>query len=199
MRQPVNDSVHVLGIGGSTRAGSKSLVALRAALSQVEAAGATTELADLHTLELPLYNSDRTWADQPAAVHWLIAAARRADALIVCSPTYHGTLTGAVKNALDLIDFMGDGADGLPGANLKDKVVGLMATGGGGGNVLTALYHSTRALEAIVAPTVVTIGNGVIDLGNDELSDPNVVARLRTMAREVVDLTKRLRPLPAKD
>jgi FMN reductase len=193
MTNPDIAPVHILGIGGSTRAESKSRVALSAALAIARDAGATTEIADLHRLELPLYNSDRTWAELPESVHWLIAATRRADALIVCSPTYHGTVTGAVKNALDLIDLMGDGADGLPGKNLKGMVVGLIAAGGGGGNVLTALYHSVRALEAIVAPTVVSIGNGVIDLGNDELSDPNAISRLRAMSLEVVDLTRRLR------
>lgn len=60
--------------------------------------------------------------------------------------------------------------------------------------MLTALYHPVRALAGIVAPTVAAIGNGVIDLGNDELSDPNAIARLRAMSAEVVDLTRRLRP-----
>ena len=84
-----------------------------------------------------------------------------------------------------------------PSQTLKGKVVGLIAAGGGGGNVLTALYHSVRALDAFVAPTVVSIGNGVIDLGNDELSDPNAIARLREMSLEVVDLSRRLRLAPA--
>jgi FMN reductase len=183
----------ILGIGGSTRVGSKSLVALRAALSIAEEAGATTELADLRVLELPFYNSDKSWGDFPESLHWLIAATRRSDALILCSPTYHGTISGALKNALDLLDLMGDGADGLPKQTLKGKVVGLIAAGGGGGNVLTAMYHSVRALEGLVVPTVASIGNGVIDLGNDTLSDPNAIARLRAMAGEVVDLARRLR------
>ena len=132
MTESTNGPVHILGIGGSTRAQSKSVVALRAALSLAEAAGATTELADLHVLELPLYNSDIAWEDLHHSVHWLIAAVRRADSLIICSPTYHGTLSGAVKNALDLLDLMAVGSDGLPARSLKNMVVGLIAAGARG-------------------------------------------------------------------
>jgi NAD(P)H-dependent FMN reductase len=69
----------------------------------------------------------------------------RADAYILCSPTYHGTITGAMKNALDVLDYLAMGTPVDPAQTFKGKPVALMACGGGGQNVINALYHTTRA------------------------------------------------------
>lgn len=50
--------VRVLGIGGSMREGSMSLVLLKCALNLAASAGAETSLADVRALNLPMYNSD---------------------------------------------------------------------------------------------------------------------------------------------
>lgn len=192
MISPSSSPVRVLGIGGSTRTGSKSLIALKSALTLADEAGAVTELVDLHEFDLPMFNSDLAWSQYPSTVHTLIRAARQADAFFICSPTYHGTVSGAVKNALDLLDLMG-GADGLPGQTLANKVVGLIAAGGGGGNVLTPMYHSVRALDAIVAPTVVSVSNGVVDVASGTITDASTIDRLRSMCTQVIDLATRLR------
>lgn len=184
--------LQLLGIGGSTRVGSKSRATLASALAIAEARGADVILADVRTLDFPLFNSDRPRAEEPATLNWLIEKARKADGIIVCSPTYHGSITGAVKNALDYLDLMADGAQDEP-QSLADKAVGLIATGGGGGNVTTPLYHSVRALNAIVAPTVVHIANGAIDGDSGSVTDPAACARLEAMVDQVLDLAARLR------
>jgi len=96
----------LLVIGGSTRAGSLSLRALQAALRLAEEAGARTVLADVRALDVPLYNADRRLEDYPPTLAWLLREARAADAYILCSPTYHGTVAGAVKNVLDALNFL---------------------------------------------------------------------------------------------
>src|SRR3954451_5959967 len=108
MSSPTLDGrpVHILGIGGSTRLHSKSPIALAHALRLAEDGGATTTLADVRALDFPIYDADRPLADYPQTVHWLIAEAMRADGYILCSPTYHGTVSGAVKNALDILDYL---------------------------------------------------------------------------------------------
>ncbi len=57
----------------------------------------------------PTYEDDTSAEEpeQPSSVHAFLAAVRAADALLICSPTYHGTISGAVKNALDYLEFMG--------------------------------------------------------------------------------------------
>lgn len=191
--QSDNGPIRILGIGGSTRRASKSRAALSAALAIAAGLGAATTLANLGELDLPLFNSDLARADHPPSVDWLIAEARRADAYILCSPTYHGTISGAVKNALDLLDLMADGPDGAPDQTFAGKVVGLLATGGGAANVLTALYHSARALDGLVVPTVVSIGNAAIDADQNRITEPGPQRRLEAMVKEVVDLATRLR------
>ena len=180
--------LRLLGLGGSTRHGSKSLVLLRTALQLAEAAGARVDLADVRSLGLPIYDEDRPLADYPPALPALLSAVREADAYVLCSPTYHGTLSGAVKNALDSLNFLGD----VEPRYFGGKPVALMALGGGGAaNVLTSLQHATRGLNGLVIPTVVMAGSGAV--GDGEVTDDYVKGRLRWMVDELLELALRLR------
>jgi NAD(P)H-dependent FMN reductase len=81
------------------------LAALRAALHGAEEAGAETRLLDLRELLLPLYNPD---ADEPTPeATELIESCYAADGLIWSSPLYQGTISGALKNALDWLHELG--------------------------------------------------------------------------------------------
>lgn len=186
--------IRVLGIGGSTRAGSKSLDLLKGALRVAAEAGAIVTLADVRELRLPIYDADLPLASYPPALGELLAAAREADAVILCSPTYHGTVSGAVKNALDALNFLFD--DDPP--YLAGKPVGLMALGGGGAaNVLTSLHHATRALNGLTISTAVISGGNAIREG--EVTDDNVQRRVQWMVEELLDLAVRLRkPVPVR-
>lgn len=182
--------IRVLGIGGSIRQGSKSLVLLKNALREAEDAGAEVILADVRALDLPIYDDDRPLADYPSSLHELLAAARAADAFILCSPTYHGTVSGAVKNALDALNFLFDDDPRYLGG----KPVALLALGGGGAaNVLNSLHHATRALNGLTVPTTVIASGSAIHAG--EITDEAVRRRLQGMVHELLDLTLRLRPV----
>jgi NAD(P)H-dependent FMN reductase len=93
-------AVKVLGVCGSPRAGSYSSRAARAALDAARAHGAETRLLELRELKLPAYNPDEAGAQHEgllattAAVNW-------ADAYLLASPDYHGSMSGAMKNFLD--------------------------------------------------------------------------------------------------
>ena len=184
--------LRVLGIGGSTRRVSKSRVLLAEALRLAEEAGARVTLADVRALALPLYDDDRPLHDYPETLADLLAAARDADAYILCSPTYHGTVSGAVKNVLDALNFLGD--DDPP--YFGGKPVALMALGGGSAaNVLTGLHHATRALNGLTTPTgIVASGSAIVD---GEVSDEGLRRQMRGMVTELLDLAARLRrPAP---
>ena len=106
----------VVGLGGSLRAGSTSRSALRTALEGAESAGAETLLLDLRELDLPLYNPDDDEPTEQAAR--LIESCYAADGLIWSSPLYQGTISGALKNAIDWLHVLG----GSDPPYLHDKV-----------------------------------------------------------------------------
>jgi FMN reductase len=184
--------LRLLGIGGSTRRASKSLVLVQSALHLAADAGAEVSLADVRALDLPIYDHDRPLQDYPSSLHELLSAARTADAYILCSPTYHGTVSGAVKNALDALNFLEDEYPPYFGG----KPVALMALGGGGAaNVLNSLQHATRALNGLTIPTTVIAHGSAIREG--EVIDDAVRRRLIRTVHELLDLAVRLRPVGA--
>jgi FMN reductase len=188
---PLNDQrPRILGIGGTTSDQSWTLTALDAALGIAEEAGAETCLAAIHELELPLFNPSWPLERYPASLGWLLEQVRCSDGLIICSPTYHGTVSGAVKNALDTLIFLAN--DNPP--YLGRRPVGLMAYGGlTSMGVLDALHHSVRGLKGFIAPTHVAIRSSAFDRETAAITDERVLARLAMMVDEVVTLADRTR------
>ena len=184
------EPLRVLGIGGGMRAGSLCSAALQFALHLAAERGARTVVADVRDLNLPIFNDAMAVPDYPASLAWLLYEVRVADAFIICSPTYHGTISGAVKNVLDALNYLRDDRPRY----LRGKPVGLMALGGiGAANTLTALGHVSRALNGIAAPTVVAIPEEAFD-ANNVLQDPAARRRVALMIEELLDLTRRLSP-----
>jgi FMN reductase len=97
-----SDRPLVVGIGGTLRSNSSTERALRYCLAAVERQGGRTTLYCGKDLDLPMYSPhelDRT----PKAAE-LVGALRDADAVVVASPGYHGSVSGLIKNALDYIE-----------------------------------------------------------------------------------------------
>ena len=187
-----NRKPHVVGIGGTLRDGSKGLRALEEALRAAEEAGATTELLDLRELDLPMYEPGKPLEEYGASVERLVEAMRGADALVWSTAAYHGTLAGVTKNALDFTQFMA--RDEKP--YLQDKVVGLVATAGGGMaavNTINAMVNVVRALRGVAAPLSVPIQQSW--KASDEegnVRDEGVTKRLGGLGRLVVEMATKL-------
>jgi NAD(P)H-dependent FMN reductase len=116
--------VRVVGLGGSLRHESTSRTALQTALDGVLAAGAQPRLISVRDLDLPMYSSERV---VPPAARELAEVVYSSDALIWSTPTYHGSVSGSFKNALDWLILL---AERDP-PYLTNKPVGLVATAGG--------------------------------------------------------------------
>ena len=86
----------MVDVCGSLRAGSRTCVALREALTAAEEAGARTELVGLREYELPPLRTVETVPDAEALRRTL----RRADSLLLSTPNYYGTYSGWLKNVL---------------------------------------------------------------------------------------------------
>jgi FMN reductase len=93
----------VVGIGGTARAHSTSERAVADALRSAEALGAQTRLFNGEFVSrLPLYIPDRT--ARSADEREFVEAVRRCNGIIVGTPGYHGSLSGPIKNILDLVE-----------------------------------------------------------------------------------------------
>lgn len=92
----------ILGINGSIRPRSSADRALAFTLKALEAAGAQCETFEIGSL--PLLDG-RPEEQYPAAVGAFRAAATAADAFVIAVPSYHGSMPGGLKNALDFIDL----------------------------------------------------------------------------------------------
>ena len=92
--------MNLLAVTGSLReksfSGGAALLAMEAAARH----GATPRLLELRTANLPMYNPDAE-APPSAAVAEVASAVDWADAFLLTSPDYHGSISGAMKNFLD--------------------------------------------------------------------------------------------------
>jgi FMN reductase len=188
--------LHILGLGGTLRENSTSRWALERSLRAAEAAGASTELLSLYELNLPMFIPGKPVEAYDPSVARLLEAVRRADALILSTAGYHGTLVGATKNALDFLEFLSQ--DERP--YLHEKVVGLIATAGGelaAVNAINALVHSVHGLRGTAASLFVAIprAKDAFD-AHGQLIDTKWAARLDQLGRLVFDTASKFQPSP---
>jgi FMN reductase len=141
----------IVGLGGSLRATSCTRAALTHALRLVAEQGAQTELLDVRELNLPMFLPDASPGAYPLehqpSITRLLSACRSAHAMVWASPTYHGTVSGAVKNAIDFVELMSN--DDPP--YLTGRAVGLITINDS--TAWAALRDSVHELRAWIAPT----------------------------------------------
>lgn len=177
--------MHIVGIGGTTRAGSSTEKALRFALSVCAEGGATTScIAGADMLALPFYAPENPERSDPARA--LITELRRADGVILGSSAYHGSISGLVKNALDYTEDLREDArvylSGLP--------VGCIATGAGWQGVvntldtLRSIVHSLRGWPTPLGAAINT-SQPAFDADGAPVAEA-VRFQLTTLARSVV-------------
>ncbi len=190
----IDRKLHLVGIGGTLREGSTSLLALEEALRAAEEAGATTELLDLRELDLPLYEPGKPLEEYGENVKELVEAMRRADALLWSTAAYHGTLAGVTKNALDFAQFLS--RDERP--YLQDRIVGLISTAGGGMaavNAIGAMVNVVHALRGVAAPLSVPLTQSWTAFDEEgNIRNEGVAGRLESLGRLVVEMAARLGP-----
>jgi NAD(P)H-dependent FMN reductase len=142
--------VRVVGIAGSLREESYTRAAVITALVGAAEMGASTQLIDLRDYDLMFVNGKVDERTAPPDVMRLRQEVKAASGLILGTPDYHGSYSGVLKNALDLMGF--DEFDG--------KIVGLVSAAGGrmgGSNPLNHLRDVGRALHAWVIPEQVAV------------------------------------------
>lgn len=182
--------IRILGLGGSHRPDSSSERALRIALSGA-AGEPTCDVTALaaDALDLPFYAPDRT-SRSPAARR-LVELVRACDGLVIASPSYHGSMSGLIKNALDYIEDLRE--DERP--YLDGRAVGCIATGAGWQatvTTLTALRGVVHALRGWPTPLGVAVNTTETSFDTDGVCRSAAVAqKLELVGRQVADFARR--------
>jgi FMN reductase len=175
-------SVRVVGLGGSLREMSTSRTALQVALEGAAAGGADVELIWVRDLGLPLYTDEHA---PPPSAHRLAETVYQADALIWSSPTYHGSVSGSFKNALDWLILLA----GNEPPYLSNKPIGLVTTAGGvqGLQAVNTMDFIARSLRGWSVPLVLPVAQSRQSFDPDgHLKDEAIATQLRKLGAEVV-------------
>ncbi|MEM8542790.1 MAG: NADPH-dependent FMN reductase [Cyanobacteria bacterium P01_H01_bin.119] len=174
-----------VAIAGSLRPNSYSHLALAEAVQRVRALGADVTVLDLREMNLPFCDGSGDYSDYPD-VQVLSQAVAEADGLILASPEYHGSVSGVLKNALDLMGF----------DEFSGKVAGVISVLGGqsNSNTLNDLRVILRWVHAWVIPEQIAIGQVWKTFGDDgKLQDDKLAQRFDAFAQSLVENTERLR------
>ena len=173
--------VCVVGLCGSLRKGSTTHAALTIALNGAKEAGADVELLDLSEYELVFYGSSEDESDYPSDVFRLKQKILQADGVLLGTPEYHGSFSGVLKNALDLLGY---------GA-FNNKVIGLIGVSGGrmgAGSALSMLRIVCSSLQAWVLPDDVSIPRSSEVFDDDgNMQDSELETRLKAIGEKVTN------------
>ncbi|TLY10321.1 MAG: NAD(P)H-dependent oxidoreductase [Thaumarchaeota archaeon] len=161
---------NVLGVAGSTRRGSYSTQALKIALEHAKKQGAEVRLLEI--ANMPLYDPN---APASKEVELVAKAVSRADAFIIASPDYHGSMSGALKNFLD--HFYEEFAGKIFGFIVASHEKGL--------TVMDQMRTAVRQCYGWSMPYGVSV-NGPQDFTGGELVNARLSKRMQMMARDLV-------------
>lgn len=174
----------IIGIGGSLRPDSYSYQILNIALDKIERHDFKKELVDLRELKLPFCTGEAHYPDFPDVEH-LRRQVRSVAGILIVTPEYHGSLSGVLKNTLDL----------LSEDDIRGKVVGIIAILGGvhSNNAINTLRLICRHLHCWVLPDQVVIPH-IAQVFTDEgkLKDPMLEERIEQFIHHLVVAARQL-------
>src|SRR5437868_6711148 len=165
-------TINILGVGSSLREGSSSTAMLKIALDFVKNHGAETRLLDLKQTNLPLYvpNENQSGMELRKVeedVKW-------ADAFILATPDYHGSMSGTRKNFLDY--FWSEFAGKTFGYICASHEKGL--------TVMDQMRTAVRQCYGWSLPYGISV-NGQDDIKNGKIMSPALKARLEMLTRDL--------------
>jgi len=171
--------VKVVGICGSLNEKSTTRKALEVALAGARETGVETKVIDLREYDLPFCDGSKTMGDRFADVKKLSDKVKSAQGIILATPEYHGSFSGVLKNAMDLMGF----------DEFEGKMIGLIGVSGGsmgGLYALNTLRLIGRSLHAWVIPEQVAIPEAWKAFDDDgNVKDEKIEQRLTSVGKTV--------------
>lgn len=185
----------IVAFSGSLRRESfnHKLVAIAAAAARD--AGAEVELIRLANFDMPLFDEDVERRDgmHPKAREFkeLLMGAH---GVLIASPEYNGSLSGALKNAIDWASRPEEGEPPL--VAFRGKVCGLLSASPGGLGGIRGLLHLRPLLGNIqmhVLPGQFCLGQAHAKFNDDgSLTDRADHDKVAAIGRDVVEVARKL-------
>jgi len=163
----------ILGVASSMRESSYSTRVLKLALEKAEKRGAETKLLDLRELQLPMYHPEQNSSPELDKVTEYV---KWADAFVLASPDYHGSMSGVMKNFLDFFwsDFTG-------------KTFGyICASHEKGLTVMDQMRTAVRQCYGWSMPYGVSVNSDQDFDKQGNITNENIRSRIETIARDLV-------------
>ena len=185
----------ILAFAGSLREHSYSKRIVKTAMNGAIEAGADVTYIDLRDYPMPIYNEDDHKKDgfSPNALEFqkLLAAH---NGFLIASPEYNGSLSGALKNAIDWASRQSD--EYKMGEVFKGKVAAIMTESPGTFGGIRCLGHLRGVLSILlvnVLPSEIAVG-GVherFDGSGAEMTDEKMKKILEDLGASLVDILKK--------
>jgi FMN reductase len=171
---------NVLGVGSSLRELSYSTSGLKLLLDKARSKMAETRLIDLRQTNLPMLYSTKEDTEEIVQTTELV---KWADAFVVATPDYHGSMSGSLKNFLDY--FWSEFAGKTFGYIVASHEKGL--------TVMDQMRTAVRQCYGWSLPYGISINSEEDFDDKMELTNKKLMSRLDMMARDLVVYGKLLR------
>jgi len=179
-------SMRIVAMAGSLRTGSFNRQLLEVAARHAPA-GAVVEIWE-GLAEIPPYSEDIDTEDAPAPVTALRATLAAADAVLIATPEYNGSVPGQLKNALDWASRP------FPDSVLRDKPVAVIGASVSPGGTRSAQAELRKVLARIGADplerTVPVASAWSAFDAEGQLTDEPALRELRVLLAELHDQTQ---------
>ena len=167
-------TLRVLGVGSSMRQDSFSTETLKIILNKVNKNGGDTRLLNLYSNPLPMYTAE--YNEKLSGIKHAVELVNWADALVLATPDYHGSMAGSLKNFLDYF-----------WAEFAGKTFGYLCSSHEKGlTVMDQMRTAIRQCYGWSLPYGISINSNQDFNADREIINVQLLGRLESFARDLV-------------
>ena len=167
-------TLRVLGVGSSMRRDSFSTETLKIILNKVNKNGADTRLLNLYSNPLPMYTAE--YNEKLGGIKQAVELVDWADAIVLATPDYHGSMAGSLKNFLDYF-----------WAEFAGKTFGYLCSSHEKGlTVMDQMRTAIRQCYGWSLPYGISINSNQDFNADREIINAQLLGRLESFARDLV-------------
>ena len=167
-------TLRVLGVGSSMRRDSFSTETLKIILNKVNKNGADTRLLNLYSNPLPMYTAE--YNEKLGGIKQAVELVNWADAIVLATPDYHGSMAGSLKNFLDYF-----------WAEFAGKIFGYLCSSHEKGlTVMDQMRTAIRQCYGWSLPYGISINSNQDFNADREIINVQLLGRLESFARDLV-------------